>query len=339
MPCHTIAIVGIFIQVTLHQIAMTATVFHEIRLSKQDVLKCLFGHWYPKLKQYSPPATIIPVPRDFREFLALESIRLPNDQPKVEEVSSDDEQFVYSDEFLNFYGKINQSIAEYPFPKLNWLAPKDARWINSNTLRCFNGDEVLLLLKLSDHIGDDLDSPFSEVNTGETQTADVPYALVLKKWVEINPLVEFRVFIRHGDILGASQRDLNHYPHLVNERELKWTQIEQFVNKVLPELDFDLLILDIYVPPNQDPLVVDVNPFSRKLSPLLYTWHELLEGGDNTLRVVDENNVGRFKTMEYSELMVPLDVVGAAHDAGQMAELAREWRQLEQRLNQPTSNQ
>ena len=42
-------------------------------------------------------------------------------------------------------------------PKLNWSTPKDAVWMSpTNSLRCSSVDDVLLLLKSSDHIAHDL---------------------------------------------------------------------------------------------------------------------------------------------------------------------------------------
>lgn len=315
----------------------TTAVFHQLPVTRDEVLACSFDQWYPKLKAYTPALKIIAIPPDFHRFLDQDLIRLPGDaNNKVEEVDdSDDEttqQDVWLDELIDFYNQVNSLVGDFPFPKLNWLAPKDARWINANTLRCHSADDVLLLLKLSDHAGDDLTAPFSEVSEGEDKLIDtVLFKLILRRWVDINPLHEFRVFIRDGTIIGASQRDLNHYPHLVENREKHKQTITNFVPNIVNKLGMKLFVLDLYIPETGEPMVIDVNPFLRKLLPLLYTWHELIEGGDHDLRVVDENNLGRFKTMEYLELMVPTDVVGAAHDAEQMAELAREWRQLEQR--------
>ncbi|CAN3373423.1 hypothetical protein DIURU_000354 [Diutina rugosa] len=315
----------------------TTAVFHQLPVTRDEVLACSFDQWYPKLKAYTPASKIIAIPPDFHRFLDQDSIRLPGDaNNKVEEVDdSDDEttqQDVWSDELIDFYNQVNSLVGDFPFPKLNWSAPKDARWINANTLRCHSADDVLLLLKSSDHAGDDLTAPFSEVSEGEDKSIDtVSFKLILRRWVDINPSHEFRVFIRDGTIIGASQRDLNHYPHLVENREKHKQTITNFVPNIVNKLGMKSFVLDLYIPETGEPMVIDVNPFSRKSSPLLYTWHELIEGGDHDLRVVDENNLGRFKTMEYSESMVPTDVVGAAHDAEQMAELAREWRQLEQR--------
>lgn len=310
-------------------------VFHELPVTRDEVMACSFDQWYPKLKRYTPTLKIIAIPKDFFRFLDQDLIKLPGDN-KVEEIDDSDdldsEPFVWLDELMDFYNQVNLLVGDFPFPKLNWLAPKDARWINANTLRCHLADDVLLLLKLSDHTGDDLSAPFSETGDDEDKLTDnVPFKLILRRWIDINPLHEFRVFVRDGTIIGASQRDLNHYPHLVEHRQQHLQTINEFVPTIIDQLGLKLVVLDIYIPETGEPMVIDVNPFLRKLLPLLYTWHELLEGGDHDLRVVDENNVGRFRTMEYLELMVPTDVVGAAHDAEQMAELAREWRQLESR--------
>lgn len=314
-------------------ITMSTAIFEEIPLTKEEVLACSFEQWYPRLKRWSPPAKIIPLPADFFKFLEQPLIKLPN-QEKVVEIESDSDSedetpFEFSPEFMDFYRRVELTVADFQFPKLNWLAPKDARWINSNSLRCVTADDVLLLLKSSDHIADDLDAPFLEVKPPVTGGAN-SYSLVLKRWIDINPSQEFRIFVHDGKAVGASQRDLNHYPHLAAAKSELEPPLWRIAGQVAAQMPILSFVVDIYMAPNQEPSVIDINPFLRKTSPLLYTWHELLQPETPCeLRLVDTTNVGRFKTMEYSELMVPLEVVGAAHDAELMAELAREWRRLE----------
>ena len=123
--------------------------------------------------------------------MASESIRLPsntnNKKITVLEADSDNEYSDWDDEedqqqdaehddnvfsqFQDIQDKIDASIQEMGgavFPKLNWSSPKDAKWIMpGNTIKCQNVSDVYLLLNSSDHIGDDLDNPFLEVQQKE----------------------------------------------------------------------------------------------------------------------------------------------------------------------------
>ena len=64
-------------------------------------------------------------------------------------------------EFPEFEQSIKQAIQKYHFvfPKLNWSACDDAKWIQCNGDKCANLSEVFLLLKSSDKIVHDLTEP------------------------------------------------------------------------------------------------------------------------------------------------------------------------------------
>lgn len=86
-------------------------------------------------------------------------------------------------------------------PKLNWSAPKDATWINAtNSVQCTSVNDVYLLLKSGDFVAHDLQHAFDDTVDEDTR-ADPPntsttnltiaYHLVLRKWILLNPAVEF----------------------------------------------------------------------------------------------------------------------------------------------------
>lgn len=64
-------------------------------------------------------------------------------------------------EFPNVEQSIRQSIQKYQyvFPKLNWSACDDAKWIQASGTKCNTLSEVLILLKSSDKIVHDLTEP------------------------------------------------------------------------------------------------------------------------------------------------------------------------------------
>lgn len=92
------------------------------------------------------------------------------------------------------------------FPKLNWSAPKDARWISpSPPLRCLTPADVYLLLKSSDFVTHDVDP--LQAYEGCTGNDDGLHSLelVLKKYYVMQESREVRCFIRRGVLVGASR--------------------------------------------------------------------------------------------------------------------------------------
>ncbi|ONH68605.1 hypothetical protein BON22_1545 [Cyberlindnera fabianii] len=223
-------------------------------------------------------------------------------------------------------------------PKMNWSAPRDAVWIMAtNTMKCDNASDVYLLLNASNYIMHDISSAFSECDgLTEDDLKDVQYELVLRKWFNVNPALEFRVFVKDRHIIGITQRDLNFYDYLDALKPTIRNLVDEFFETVIvdtfPDDDF---VMDVYLPrPFDKVFLIDINPFSRKTDSQMYTWHELASMNPETIeeydiRLVTETDKGRFATKEHSENMVPMDVVNASLDSHAMAELAQQWKELQ----------
>jgi len=329
------------------------TTFEKSGVTVDEILQCSFSNWCGLFKEHLYPYRVInPLPPNFIDYLLSDGIKLAARNVQLE-LTSDNE---YSDweedevgesepepqplllKFTDLHHQINNFVEELGgkvIPKLNWSSPKDASWlIPGNTIRCIEADDIYLLLKSSDHIIDDLLYPFLEVDNASN--VKVSYELVLKRWEDINPALEFRVFVKDGRILGISQRDLNHYEFLKDlEPELN-ERINKFVyDEAIPKLNMSKFILDVYIPrPFDKVYVIDVNPFLRKSDSLLFTWNELLtqtpkDDKDHQFRLINETNLGAFARKQYSESQVPIDVVGAANDTEALINLAREWDKLQ----------
>ncbi|KAI5957414.1 CDC123 [Candida margitis] len=328
------------------------TTFENTNVTVDEILKCSFSNWCGLFNDNLYPYRVInPLPPSFIDYLLSDGIKLATSQNTLQQTSDNE----YSDweeddvdesepvhlKFIDLHDQINKYVGELGgkvIPKLNWSTPKDASWLMpGNTIRSIEANDIYLLLKSSDHIIDDLLYPFSEV--GNAKEVKVSYELVLKKWVDINPALEFRVFVNEGKILGISQRDLNYYDFLKDlESELN-SRISSFVyDEVTPKftkLGLGKFILDVYVPrPFNKVCIVDVNPFQRKSDSLLFTWNELLirhpeADDDYDFRLINETNLGAFAKKQHSESQVPIDVVGAANDTEALINLAREWDKLQ----------
>jgi D123 len=101
-------------------------------------------------------------------------------------------------------------------PKLNWSAPTDATWISPSGLACHNADEVLLLLKSSERVADDLQTlermqRSASVSNGAGGSAGNVATLALRKWHRLQQEREFRCFVKRGHLVAVSQRDVTQH--------------------------------------------------------------------------------------------------------------------------------
>ena len=116
-------------------------------------------------------------------------------------------------EFPAIEQRINEVLETYGqvFPKLNWSSCEDSKWISASGTRCHTSQDVFLLLKSSDRVVHDLTQPFKHCTDIDVDCpVKVEYELVLKKWVDINPSMEFRCFIADNNLIGNDVLYSNH---------------------------------------------------------------------------------------------------------------------------------
>lgn len=179
---------------------------------------------------------IAPLPDDFMEFLLSDGIRLPQDATQLsscapnevptttttttagtgedseDETTHWDEDETDPPELVQYsFPALNQQLSDAiealggsVVPKLNWSTPKDATWVNEGSLKCQTPGDVYLLLKSSDFCLHDLQVYKSLVSTdqtehhsGDTTTPPIRLELVLRKWCNFYPSMEFRCFVRN----------------------------------------------------------------------------------------------------------------------------------------------
>lgn len=78
-------------------------------------------------------------------------------------------------------------------------------------MKCTSPFDVFLLLKSSDFINHDLNHAYDDCQDPLTTRK---FDLVLRKWYDLQPSMEFRCFVKNQDIIGICQRDLNYYDFL-----------------------------------------------------------------------------------------------------------------------------
>jgi hypothetical protein len=92
------------------------------------------------------------------------------------------------------------------FARLTWSAPTDAAWVSADgTLRCHSAAQVLLLLKSSDKVAGDLCAAERGYPPPPPPCGHHHY-LMLRKFRNINPALEFRCFVRDRVLVALSQR-------------------------------------------------------------------------------------------------------------------------------------
>ncbi|KAJ1560432.1 hypothetical protein HK405_007121 [Cladochytrium tenue] len=178
------------------------------------------------------------------------------------------------------------------FPKLNWSSPKDASWVAlGGSLKCHSSGDVFLLLKSSDFVAHDLSHAFDNCVDGvATDTAAAASAergstqhprfeLVLRKWYDLNPALEFRCFVRNHELVAVCQRDYrNHYDFLFEMRPMLQDKIQAFFdNKIKGRFPDASYVFDVYVNKgNQRVWLLDFNPFGASTDTLVFDWDTLL---------------------------------------------------------------
>ena len=215
----------------------------------------------------------------------------PTDDDNLDTYSDDeaDEQPDPSTEWEEIHTQIKTTISELGgiiTPKLNWSAPKDATWMAAtNDMQCRTPNDIYLLLKSSDFISHDLELPFDDCvpdTPNSMSTPDVPYHLVLRKYVNFNPSLEFRCFVRDRVLLCICQRDQNHFDFLFPLRETLRSRIQAFFDEKLKDTFPDpSFVFDVYIPPpHQRVWLIDINPWAVRTDPLLFSWLEILNMKD-----------------------------------------------------------
>ena len=255
-----------------------------------------------RYRAITPKARLIPLSQPFLSYLRADGILLPPDESERQQDWSDSDSGIFSStenpsesddegdndpsqEWTDVHQAIKAAIGELGgkvAPKLNWSAPKDATWISAtNDMQCRSPNDIYLLLKSSNFVTHDLEYAFDDCEddlAGKALHDATEYHLILRKWILLNPSVEFRCFVRNRKLLGICQRDLNHFSFLFDMQHKLRDQVCLFFDEKLrdsfPDPSF---VFDVYIPPpHQRVWLVDVNPWAPRTDPLIFSWLELL---------------------------------------------------------------
>lgn len=285
-----------------------------------------FHSWFPRFKRISPKATVVNLSELQPNFLAWfeeDGLRIPqgaegvNGTEAIQELDlqsqnsadpalagSGSDPGSDSDSDLPEYnfGPLNRHIRAVlekyggrVFPKLNWSAPQDAGWmLPGNDLQCMSPSDVYLLLKSSDFITNDIQQAQElaarATSQGEEAVCGTPAGpvlwLTLKKWFDMPPSHEFRIFVRADKLVAICQRDTVFYEHLQPpERQAQFINlISDFWRAHLRRSPIDPSVgapiadyaADVYITRTMGSVyLVDINPYLPRTDALLFDWDEL----------------------------------------------------------------
>ncbi|ORZ25785.1 D123-domain-containing protein [Absidia repens] len=324
-----------------------------IPVTAQDIVNCSFASWYERFRPVTFKSKVVPLSTDFVHYLNADGIYLPTDgaAATIEELdSSDDDEANDSQQnqddnvskitphFPMIEQAIRQAVDDFGgavFPKLNWSSPRDAAWISTTqSLKCSSPFDVFLLLKSSDFINHDLNHAFEVCGQDQQPENDISYDLVLRKWHDLQPSLEFRCFVKNKEIIGISQRDMTYYGFLIDIQQELETKIYQFFEDYIHDgFSNTNYVFDVYIQQDRQKVwLVDFNPFAETTDALLYSWDELnkfdIENDDPEIRIIEstpEANALNCNAPRFAANMVPKDVIDLS-DGRSIAEFAEEFQ-------------
>ena len=310
----------------------------------------------------------LPMP-DFKNYLLSDGVKLPRDATKLsscagasntiddDDEESDDDTTTYHFPELN--EKIQETIKEkFPsaggvLPKLNWSAPRDATWINEGTMKCKTPGDVYLLLKSSDFCTHDVlyeslrdcrDCPLGDEDSALNAPLP-PLQLILRKWCNLNPSMEFRCFVRNHELVGISQRQHSvHFPHLNEDKDRLYELIhdffEDYVFRRFAGGKIPNYVWDVFIDKKDRAWIIDFNPWSRVTDSLLYEWKELVTVDLDDARDYDADSGMRIATSEREVKHDPLASYRAPIDTVDLASMihgdAKQFEEFMKMCQRPT---
>lgn len=315
------------------------------------VLHCQLSSWYStfsncsnqKRKNVTIQSIVLDsVPPDFISWLLSDGVQLPVGASKLsscanvgkDDSSSDgepenEERSDCSESKQFHFPELNEQIAAaieslggVVIPKLNWSSPKDATWVNSGSLKCETPGDIYLLIKSSDFcLHDVLRNALKDCEDYEETISPPKLQLVLRKWCNLYPNMEFRCFVRQNELgmfkfyifnfadltacrltmaltiscgrlwfylVAISQRNhTQQYPHLIEDMPRIRDEILNFFEDVVRNRfangTLPHYVFDVYIDKKRRVWVIDFNIWARSTDSLLFEWSELL-----TLDVEDD---------------------------------------------------
>eukprot|EP01138_Halocafeteria_seosinensis_P016437 gb/GECG01016768.1/.p1 GENE.gb/GECG01016768.1/~~gb/GECG01016768.1/.p1 ORF type:complete len:382 (+),score=51.47 gb/GECG01016768.1/:1-1146(+) len=198
------------------------------------------------------------------------------------------------------------------FAKLDWSSCQDASWV-SGTSKIETIGDAFLLLQSSTTIHDDIRTIEQEAPT------ETPCQLVFRKWRNLYPSQEFRLFVVNGNLFAISQRNYTeYYEHLQDEdtqKHLASLISSWFLQEIAPNQTLNQYTVDIYIDRKERIWVLDFSNLCSETKTLLFDISELnpsitplvptLEHGGVYIRVTSGDSI---RPSELTQASLPSDL-------------------------------
>ncbi|RYG97879.1 hypothetical protein EON65_52205 [archaeon] len=215
---------------------------------QRDIDLCQFHEWYDLFKHVSIKSKVVPLPEEFFNYLSEDGVFTPlpshldhdhlSDEEDNEESKSSASEARAHYRFPEVEAAIAEALDQFGrsvFVKTNWSAPLDAVWMNAGSMKCISINEVFLLVKSSDRVLFDVEKMYDMVPLCTKRRPDVLH-LVLRKWANLHPSMEFRAFVFSRRLIGVCQRNCHTYfPFLPGEAGAYLSKIEDFYTKEIQD--------------------------------------------------------------------------------------------------------
>lgn len=122
----------------------------------------------------------------------------------------------------------------------------------------------------------------------ENQTSESKsktFELILKKWYDVAPSMEFRCFVKEGNLVAITQRDLNYYEFLRGMKKDVEAKIVEFFNaKIAQRFPSRNYVFDVYITRDMQRVwLMDFNIFYHTTDPLLFSWNDIMDASPDEL--------------------------------------------------------
>jgi hypothetical protein len=264
-----------------------------VKATADEILQCQFSKWYHVFERDTIKSKIVELNQEFVVYLKEDGVILPksvqmprgmddqlSDDEDVTEVSDEDSYGENEWDFTSINVEMQNALECLKgevFIKLNWSAPSDASWMMGGNVKCKSLSDIYLLLKSSDRVMFDLEKMFDDCEN-PLQTAPETYTLVIRKWANLIPSMEFRVFVSGKQIIGMCQRDSStYYPFLAFEKAKISQAVRKFFGEVIQtSFPLDSYTVDLYIDKKGRVWIIDFNVFGSPTSAVLFDWEELV---------------------------------------------------------------
>ncbi len=100
---------------------------------------------------------------------------------------------------------------------------------------------------------------------------DLSDTICFRPYRRMDKAREFRLFIKDGELLAASQYNLTkNYPKIMKRKEQIWQILEKFYKtSIVPFLTYKDVVIDVYLCSDNSVKIIDFNDFGGKTEPLL----------------------------------------------------------------------